>query len=66
MQKPHFFRMVDFYQGKFFVQKLGLDSPLFFAAFGKDGGLPSHCEKNSKWGLILRRKDAIMCTRMER
>ena len=66
LEKSHFFWMVDFYQGKFFVQKLGLDSLLFFTVFGKGGGLLSHCEKNSKWGLILRRKDAIMCTRMER
>jgi len=58
--------MVDFYQGKIFVQKLGLDKFPDSTAFGQAGGSLPGSEKNSKRGLILRRKDAIMGTRMER
>ena len=48
LEKSYFFWMVDFYQGKIFVQKLGLDKFPDSTAFGQAGGSLPGSEKNSK------------------
>ena len=64
-ENPTFCWMVDFHQWNLFVQKIGLDRLGAGQKIGAGRKKERGREKNSKRGLILSCKDAIMCVCME-